>query len=138
YSLDTAFRAGRGAAPLGGDQFVEPAHLAFDGFEPVPVKFERVAVQTLAGAGESRTDALQPFFQAATPPFEDAQAHLGLGMAEEGEVDTEALVLPGRRARLGEELLQALLPFGGQLVDDLRSAAGKGRHSFWRRLLLRD
>ena len=38
----------------------------------------------------------------------------------------EAVVLPRRRARLGQEILQPLLAVGGQPVDNFRAAPGQG------------
>ena len=79
----------------------------------------------LAGAGHDgwRTDAVRPLLEPAAATLEDAQAHLGVGLAEEREVDAEVLVLPRGGPGLAEQVGEALLALGGQLVDDLAAAS---------------
>src|SRR3569833_3601649 len=111
---------------LAPDQLVEPPDFALDRLQPVLLQLERVVVDPLTSPGQRGTYALQAFLEAAAPAFEDPQPYVGAGLSEEGEMHSDALVLPGGGARFGEELLQARLPFGGELVHDLR-AAGRGR-----------
>ena len=56
--------------------------------------------------------------------FQYPQPHVCPGLAEEGEVHAEPVVLPGRGPGLGEQVLQVFLALGGQPVDDLRPASG--------------
>ncbi len=109
--------------PFRGDQLVEPADLALDRFQAVPVQFERVAVQPFPGPRHRRPDAVQPLLEPGPAAFQDAQPDVRAGLAEEGEPDAEPVVLPGRGAGLGEDLLQPLLALRGQPVDDLGTAA---------------
>ena len=111
--------------PLRCDQLVEPADLPLHRLKAVPVQFERVAVQALPGPRHRRPDGVQPFLQPGPAALQDAQPDVRAGLAEEREPDTEAVVLPGGGARLGQQLLQPLLALRGQPVDDLRPAAGQ-------------
>ena len=86
---------------LAVDQLVEPAHLALDRLEAVPLQLEGVAVEPLAGASERGAQAVAALLQAAAPPLEDAQPGVRLGAAEEREVHAEVLVLPGGRSGVG-------------------------------------
>src|ERR1700761_173653 len=119
--------------PFLGDQFIQPADIALDRFEPVPLQFERVAVHPLPGAREGRAQPLQPVLEPAAPPLENPEPDVRPGLAEEGEVDAELVVLPGGRARVGEQVLEPLLALGGQPVDDLRPAGrAPGLAVHWR------
>ncbi len=89
----------------------------------MPLQFERVVVEPLAGTGDGAAHPLQPLLQPAAASFEDPHPHCPVGLAEECEVDAEVLVLPGIRAGVGEQLLEALLALGREPVDDLRSLA---------------
>src|SRR6185312_6154982 len=117
--------------PLGCDQLVEPADFPLDRLKSVPLQLERVAVQALSGPRQRRAEGIQPLFEPGPAALQDAQPDVRAGLAEEGEPDAEAVVLPRGRARLGQELLQPLLALRGQPVDDLRPAAGQGaaRHA---------
>ena len=112
-------------APLGLDQLGQPAHFALDGLEPVPLEFEGVAVDALAGAGDRRLHVVEPLFEPVAAALEDAHAHLGVRLGEEREVHAEVLVFPRGRPGLGEQVLQVLLAFGGEPVDDPAAAAGR-------------
>src|SRR5215831_8166723 len=90
----------------------------------MPVEFKRVTVEPLPGPGHRRPDTGQPLLEPGAPAFQDPQPDVGPGLAEEGEVDAESVVLPGRGARFGQQVLQPLLAVRGQPVDDLRAAAG--------------
>src|SRR4029077_19643768 len=96
----------------------EPTDFALDGFEAVLLELEGVAIELLPGATQAAGHPLPAFFEPAAPALEDLQADVGVGLREKREPDAEALVLPGRRTVLGELVLQALLAFGGELVDD--------------------
>src|ERR1700753_1617700 len=91
----------------------------------MPLQFEGVTVHALPGPGQASTDTLQALLQPGPAAFQDPQPDVGAGLAEEREVDTEAVVLPGGPARPGEELLQELLAVSGQPVHDLGAAAGQ-------------
>ena len=112
---------------LGLDQLGEPANLALHRLEAVAVHLDRVAVDPLTSAPHGAAEALALLLEPDAPTLEDAHPRLGRGLGEEGEVDAERLVLPRRRARLAEQLGEALLAFGGQRVDDLAPAAAAGR-----------
>src|SRR6266566_8529641 len=86
--------------PLRSDQLVEPAHLALDRLEPMLVKLERVAVQPFPGPGEGRPHTVEPLLEPGAPAFEDPQPDVGAGLAEEGEMNAEAVVFPGCRSGL--------------------------------------
>ena len=116
-----------GVLALALDQLVEPADLALDGLEPVPLQLEGVAVDPLAGAGQRRAEAVEALLEPRPAALEDAQPGGGVGAGEEREVDAEVLVLPGGRAGLGEQLLEVLLALGGEPVDDPRPLAGQRR-----------
>src|SRR5262245_10359545 len=90
----------------------------------MPVELERVAVEPLPGPGTSRPDAGEPLLQPGPASLQDSQPDVCPSLAEECEVDAETVVLPGRRARLGQQVLQPFLAVRGQPVDDLRPAAG--------------
>lgn len=92
----------------------------------MPLEFERVVVQTLAGACQGGAHLLQPLLKAAAAAFQYPHPHFALRLAEEGEAGREVLVLPGVRSRVGQELLEVLLTFGGQPVDDLRASPCEG------------
>src|SRR5690606_2334735 len=113
------------AVALGGDEPVEPAHLALDLLQPVPLQLERVLVEPFAGAGCGLPDRLQPFGQPGAPAFEDAEAGLGVRLREQREPDVEALVLPGRRAGGGKSGLEVLLAVGSEPVHDTPAASGQ-------------
>src|SRR5688500_11535869 len=110
-------------AALGGDELGQPAHLALGGVEAVPLELGGVGVEAFAVLGRSRADVGEALLQPAPATLEDAQAHLGLGAREEGEVPVERVVLPRRRARLAHQGLEPLLALSGELVDDPRPAA---------------
>src|SRR6202007_1770078 len=90
--------------------------------EPVPLKLQRVAIDPLTGPGRCRAEALQPLFQPAATALEYPDPHLGTSQAEEREVHAEAVVFPGRRAGLAEQVVQPFLTFCRQPVDDLGTA----------------
>src|SRR5688500_2049689 len=92
-------------AALGLDELGEPPQLALDGLERVRRRLLGVAVDPGAGALQRAAHALPPLLQPRPAALEDAHAHLGVGLAEEGEADPERLVVPGRRSGLGEQLL---------------------------------
>ena len=120
-------RCGRGrrggvTPPLVVDQLGEPAHLALDGLQAVPLQLEGVAVEPLAGARERGAEAVDALLEPRPAALEDAQPGGGVGAPEEGEVDAEPLVLPGRGPALGEQVLEVLLALGRELVDDARRA----------------
>src|SRR5262249_13441394 len=114
----------RAFPPLRGDELVQPADLTLDRFQAVPVELERVAVEPLPGPRHRRPDAVEPLLQPGPPAFQDPQPDVGPGLAEEREVHAEPIVIPGRWARFGQQILPPLLAVGGQLVDDLRAPAG--------------
>ena len=115
----------RAGCSFRGDQLVQPADFPLDRLQAVPVQLEGVAVQALPGPGQGGADALHPLLEPAAPALQDPQPDVRPGLAEEGEPDTESVVLPGGGPRLGEQVLQPLLAFGGQPVDDLRPASGQ-------------
>jgi hypothetical protein len=86
------------------------------------LKFERVAVYSLRRPRQRRAYPFHAVLKAAAPAFQDSQPDVCPGLAEEREVHAELVVLPLRRAGLGEQVLQPLLALGGESVDDLRSA----------------
>ena len=90
------------------------------------MQLERVAVHPLSGPGQSSADTLEALLEPGSPAFEDPQAYVRAGLAEEREMHAEPVVLPRRRAGLREQVLQPLLAVRGQPVDDLRSPAGPG------------
>src|ERR1051325_2588657 len=79
------------------DDLVEPSDFAFDGLEPVVLQLEGVAVDSFPGPRQGGRYAFQPLFQPAAPAFQDAEAYVGPGMGEEGEMDAEPFILPSRR-----------------------------------------
>src|SRR5690606_40941838 len=91
---------------LGGDETVEPAHLALDLLESVTLQLERVLVEPLAGASRGLPDRLQPLREPGAPALEDADAGLGVRLREEREPDVEALVLPRGRPGGGQHALE--------------------------------
>jgi hypothetical protein len=99
----------------------------------VPLELERVTVHPFPGARERRAYPFHPVFEPASPAFQDPQPDVGPGLAKEREVHAELVVFPGRRAGLGQQILQPLLPFSGQPVDDLGPAraarTGRGARS---------
>ena len=98
-----------GARALGVDQPVEPADLALDLLEAVPLQLEGVLVHALAGAGEdART--FEPLVEPGAPALEDPQPGLGVGLREEGEPDVEVLVLPGGRPGAARSCWRCSLP----------------------------
>src|SRR4051794_8196120 len=109
------------------DQFLDPPDLALGRLEAVPGELLGVRVEPFPRAGHARPDAVRTLLEPAATPLEDAQAHLGVGLPEEREVDAEVLVLPRRGAGLAEQVGEALLAVGGELVDDLAALAGEGR-----------
>src|SRR5580698_752431 len=116
-------RSGLGARlALGGNELVKPADFALDRFEPVPLEFKGVAVYSLAGPGRRGPEPLKALLQPAAAALENPHPDIGLSQAEEREVDAEAVVLPGRRTRLGQQILESLLAFRGEPVDDLGSS----------------
>src|SRR4051794_4973490 len=125
-------RSRRDAVPFGGDQLVEPSHLALHRLEPMLLELHRVAVELLPGATERARDLLSSFLEPGAPALEDLQPDVGVGLREESEAHPEALVLPRRRTTLGELLLQPLLALGGELVDDPAAPTCSG---FARRLV---
>src|SRR3954469_14459414 len=144
FSLDAGTRSRPSAVlfvllcALAPDQLVEPPDLALDRLQPVLLQLQGVVVDPLPSPGQRGAYALQPFLEAAAPAFENPQPYVGAGVSEEGEVNSEALVLPGGGAGLGEEILQALLAVGGELVDDLRATRAGRTHRGGFLLLLRD
>ena len=82
------------------DELVEPAHLALGGVEPEAVQLAGVAVDLLPGAGAA--SARRPSRRSSTRrrlPSRIRMPHLGGRAGEEGEVDPEAVVVEGLRAR---------------------------------------
>src|SRR5215469_16261449 len=112
--------------PLGRDQFVQPADLALDRLQAVPLQLEGVAVDPLPGPGQAGPERLDPLFKPAAPALQNPEPDLSRGQAEEREPHAEPVVLPGRRASLGEQVVQALLSVGRQPVDDLGAAPCEG------------
>ena len=90
------------------------------------LELQGVAVDALSRPGEAGPDVVQALLEPAAPTLENAQPGVGVGATEEGEVNAEALVLPGGRAGLGEQVAEPLLALGGELVDDPGTASGKG------------
>src|SRR6476469_3767221 len=60
------------AGPLGDDELVEPAHLAFDRLESVLLELEGVGVETVAGPRDGRADVLEALLEPGAPALEDA------------------------------------------------------------------
>src|SRR5258706_3832733 len=50
-------------APLGSDQLVQPADIALDRFQSVPLQLEGVAVDALPGPGDPGAESLDPLFE---------------------------------------------------------------------------
>ena len=99
------------------DQLVEPAHLALAGVEAELVQLAGVAVDLLAGPGQRGAQALPALLDGAPAALQDAHPDLGRGAGEERQVHAEAVVVPGLRAGLGEQLGEPLLALGGDPVD---------------------
>src|SRR6187551_1832976 len=93
---------------LGVDELGEPPDLALDRLEPVAVQLEGVLVETLAGPLDGGLRTVTALLEPGPSTFEDAHAHLAVGLAEERQVDPERLVLPRRRAGVAEKFLQVL------------------------------
>src|SRR5271165_4695174 len=93
----------------------------------MPLQLQRVAVDPLAGPGRRRAEPLEPLFELAAAALEYPHPDLRLSQAEEGEVHTESVVLPGGRAGLPEQVVEPLLAVRGQSVDDLGAARAVGR-----------
>jgi hypothetical protein len=133
-----SFRASRGRSsgeparpcghpvPFGGDELLEPSHLALHGFKTVALKLEGVAVEPLAGSTQRRGDVFLTLLEPATPALEDAKSYRRIGLPEKGEPDAEAFVVPGGGTALGELLVQPFLAVGGQLVHVLLAASRAG------------
>src|SRR5215467_1048546 len=85
------------------------------------LQFQRVAVDPFASPGCGGSETFKPLFEPTTPPFKNPHPDVGLRQAEECEVDSEAVVLPGGWARLAEQVIQPLFAVGSQPVDDLGS-----------------
>src|SRR5580692_4925506 len=86
------------------------------------LQLKRVAVDSLALPGRRGPESLEALLEPAAPALENPHPDVGLREAEEGEVHAEAVVLPGRRARLPEQVVQPLLAVSRQPVDDLGAA----------------
>lgn len=107
------------AGPLALDELVQPAHFALHGLHPVALELKRVVVEALPGACQRGTHLLQALLQPAAAAFEDSHADVARGLPEKGETSCEVLVLVRVGTRLREQLLEVLLTFRRQPVDDL-------------------
>src|SRR3712207_4858695 len=72
-----------GVVLLAVDQLGEPADLAVDGVQAVPLQFEGVAVELLLGAAQRVHEPVALTFDGAPPALEDAQPHVDRGVPEE-------------------------------------------------------
>src|SRR5262249_7585057 len=70
--------------PLRGDQLVQPAHLALDRLQAVPLELQGVPVHPLPGARQPGAEGLDPLFQPAAPALQDPEPDIRPGLAEEG------------------------------------------------------
>src|SRR3979411_186242 len=104
-------------SPLGGDQLVEPAHLPLARVQAELMQLPGVAVDLCARLRQRGPEPLATLLARTPAALEDPHPGLGGSSREEGEVDAEALVVPGLGARLGEQLGQALLALRGDAVD---------------------
>src|SRR5579859_4843488 len=84
----------RSCLPLRGDQLVQPADLALGRLKAVLLQRERVPVDPFPGPGQAGAEPVDALFQPAAPALKDPQPYIGAGQAEEGEPDTESVVLP--------------------------------------------
>src|SRR3954447_23598481 len=115
-----------GVVLLAVDQLGEPADLAVDRVQAVPLQFEGVAVELLLGAPQRVHEPVALPLDGAPAALEDAQPDVGRGVPEERQVDAEAtLVVVGLRAGGADQFVEALLALGGDRVDDLAPAAGQ-------------
>src|SRR5690606_11406708 len=114
----------RGASPLGGDEAVEPAHLALDLLEPEAPQLQRIFVEPRTRVRRGLAVRLEALGQPGAPALEHAEAGLGVGLREARAPHVEVVVLPGGRAGAGQDRLEVLLALVGQLVDDAAPSEG--------------
>src|ERR1700722_6770570 len=88
----------------------------------MPLQFQGVAVHPLASPGSCCPESLEPLLEPATAALKNPHPDVGLGQAEEREMHSEPVVLPGRRARLPEQVVEPFLAVGCEPIDDLGSA----------------
>jgi len=113
-------------AAFGLDQLGEPADLAVDRFQPVPLELEGVAVEPFPGAAERGPQPLALALDRAPPALQDPQPRVGGRVPEERQPDSEEpAVVVGLRPGLADQFVEALLAFRGDRVDDLSAAAGE-------------
>src|SRR5439155_12405326 len=109
------------------DELLQPPNLALAGVEAVALQFQRVRVEAFGGPGEDLAQSFPALLDPAPPAFEDAQPRRLVGAGEEREVHAEPGVVVGLRAGAGQQLLEALLALGGDLVHHPAAPAGQQR-----------
>src|SRR5215467_12963130 len=121
--------AGLAAGALGCDELLQPTDFALASVQSMPLQFERVSVEPFRGAAERLPHPFASFLYAASTTLENSQARVGVGASEEREVHAETGVFERLRAKLGEQRLEPLLAFCGDLVDDAAALRGQGRNT---------
>lgn len=86
------------------------------------LQLKRVVVESFTGAGKRGAHLLEALLEPAAAALQHAHPHFSLRLPEEGETSGEVLVLPGVRSGVRQELLEVLLTFCRQAVDDLGPA----------------
>src|SRR5262245_43120305 len=71
--------AGRAPGTFGGDQLLEPSHLAVARFEPMALHLERVRVQPFGRAGEDVAEPFPALLYPPPPALEQAPPRLLVG-----------------------------------------------------------
>src|SRR3954449_3905234 len=84
---------GSGVVLLAVDQLGEPADLAVDRVQAVPLQFEGVAVELLLGAPQRVQEPVALALDRAPAALEDPQPHVCGGVPEEGQVDAETALV---------------------------------------------
>src|SRR5262245_5208709 len=101
------------------DELGQPVDLSLDRFQAVALELDGVRVHAFLGALELRAYAFLSFFEPALAAFEDAQPDSGVRPCEEGEVNSEVVVVvPGCGTGFGQLLGEPFLPFRRELIDD--------------------
>jgi hypothetical protein len=89
------------------------------------VELAGVAIQRAAGLLDRFPQPLSALLDLASPALQDAHPRLGGGAAEEGQVNTEAVIGVVLRTGVGEEFVVPFPADRCQPVDAARSARGR-------------